>query len=182
MIGLVGRLDPMKGHEVFLRAAARLLEERDDVRFVCVGNGPSEFRDRLESLGRDLGLGGRLLWLPGRREIGSVYNGLDLATSASVFGEGFPNVVGEAMACGTLCVVTAVGDSAAVVGDAGIVVPKGDPVALVDGWRRALSWLMDPARPDGRARVEKEFGLERMVDRTEQALASLVESRGRGKP
>lgn len=180
VIGLVGRLDPMKGHDVFLQAAARFSAERPEVRFVCVGDGPSAARGRLESLGRDLGLADHILWLPARKDLVPVYNALDLATSASIFGEGFPNVVAEAMACGVLCIVTNVGDSAVVVGDAGIVVPRGDPVALVEGWRRGLKLLVDPARPDGRARVEREFGLARLVDRTEQVLATLVGAPGRG--
>jgi glycosyltransferase involved in cell wall biosynthesis len=179
LIGLVGRLDPMKGHDIFLHAAARLAAERPEVKFVCVGDGPDALRTRLEGTGRELGLAGRLSWLPGASDITPLYCAMDLLTSASLFGEGFPNVVGEAMACGVPCVVTDVGDSARVVGETGIVVPHGDPVALASGWRGALDWLDDPARPDPRKRIEREFGLDRMVDRTERALGALLAPRAR---
>ena len=98
----------------------------------------------------------------------AVYNALDLATSASIT-EGFPNVVGEAMACGTPCVVTDVGDSAWIVGDAGIVVPPRRPEALAAGWNTALAGLEDLA-PRARRRIVGHFSVERLVKKTEEAL------------
>jgi glycosyltransferase involved in cell wall biosynthesis len=170
----------MKGHVVFIEAASRLAATRGDVYFLCVGDGPSRIREELEARAARLGLTGRLRFMPARPEVSEVYSALDLLTSASLFGEGFPNVVGEAMACGICCVVTDTGDSALVVGDAGIVVAPGDPGALADGWGRGLAWLDDPGRPDPRRRIETEFGVERLVERTELALVTLVEGKSRG--
>ena len=179
VIGLVGRLDPMKGHDVFLEAAARLAIVRPDVKFVCVGDGPRALRTRLEVMTRKLGLTDRVSWLGGTKDVRSVYNGFDLMTSASLFGEGFPNVIGEAMACGVLCVVTDVGDSARVVGDTGIVVRKGDPAALVGGWLKGLDQLSETSRPDPRERIELEFDLEKLTDTTERVLTGLLARSGR---
>lgn len=174
VIGLVGRIDPMKGHAVFVEAAARLAAERGDVQFLCVGDGDPALRASLISRARELGLEGRLQFFPARREVAPVYQAIDILTSASLFGEGFPNVIGEAMACGLPCVVTDAGDSAAVVGDGGIVVARGDAAALAAGWRRALArGELSPA-PDPRRRIETEFSVERLVARTESALAALV--------
>jgi glycosyltransferase involved in cell wall biosynthesis len=175
LVGLVGRLDPMKDHPTFLRAAALLAREREEVHFACVGNGPPDYRARLEVLGRDLGLEDRLHWLLGRDEVEQVYNALDLLCSASLYGEGFPNVVGEAMACGTPCVVTEVGDAPAVLGGAGKVVPTGDPAALA----KALGELL--ALPSGerqelgrRARrlVQERYSVSRLADHTLEAMAA----------
>ena len=122
LIGQVGRLDPMKDHSTFLKAAALLAHERKDVRFVCVGEGPTGYRDELYSLAKTLGLASRLIWAGSRRDMPAVYNAFDVAVSSSRWGEGLPNVIAEAMACGVPCVVTDVGDSAFVVDKLGVVV------------------------------------------------------------
>jgi glycosyltransferase involved in cell wall biosynthesis len=77
LIGLVGRLDPMKDHPTFLKAAALLAQKRRDVRFACVGGGPTKYRDELHALSVELGLADRLIWANAREEIASVYNALD---------------------------------------------------------------------------------------------------------
>jgi glycosyltransferase involved in cell wall biosynthesis len=175
LVGLVGRIDPMKGHETFLRAGALLAKERDNVRFVCVGNGSSAFRRTLQSLAEQLGLHTRLLWIDSCSNLVEMYNAMDVVTSSSSFGEGFSNVIGEAMACGVPCVVTNVGDSALIVGSTGVVVPPRDSQALAAGW----SQLLDrQAREPGvgilaRTRIIEHFALDRLVEATQAALSRL---------
>src|SRR4029077_8231929 len=72
-----------------------------------------------------------------RRDMSRLFAGVDIATLSSLT-EAFPSVIGEAMACGTPCVVTDVGDSALIVGDAERVVAPGDPDALAEAWRKLL--------------------------------------------
>src|SRR5207253_71467 len=104
-------------------------KERKNVRFVCVGDGPPEYRRTLEALAEQLGLNEFLIWNAARADMSAVYNGLDVLVSSSA-SEGLSNVIAEAMACGVRCVVTDVGDSAWVVGPTGEVVNPKDPVAL----------------------------------------------------
>ncbi len=169
LIGLVGRLHPMKDHPTFLRAAAILSQEREDVRFVCVGDGPADYRRELHALGEELALGQRLIWAGARGDMAAVYNALDVATSSS-YGEGFPNVVGEAMACGVPCVVTDVGDSAWIVGETGVVVPPKNPEALAGGWSASLQRERNEATLKARRRVEENFSVGQMVEQTERAI------------
>ena len=61
---------------------------------------PADYRDELAALARSLGLGDRLVWAGENGNLNAAYNAFDIATLSSAFGEGFPNVVGEAMACG----------------------------------------------------------------------------------
>ena len=176
LIGMVGRFHPMKDHANFLRAAALLVGERDDVCFVCVGNGTASYGNELRRLGDRLGLAGRLVWAGVRKDMSAVYNAFDVMTSSSAYGEGFSNVVGEAMACGVPCVATDVGDSAWIVGETGQVVAAKDPDALANGWREIL--LLSEARRAtlGRAarqRILKEFAPIRLAQRTEDALRRL---------
>lgn len=171
-IGLVARLDPMKGHETFLRAAAQLTATRENLVFVCVGGGPQEYASRLRELAVSLGLGQRIIWAGPRSDIPAALSALDIVSSSSSFGEGFSNSIAEAMACGRPCVVTDVGDSARIVGAAGEVVPPRDPDALADALARMLYRI--EREPDigglARARIANEFSVERMVARSESVL------------
>ncbi len=175
LIGLVGRLDPMKDHPTFLKAAALLHREENGLRFVCVGDGPEPYASGLLSLGKSLGLGSGLIWAGERNDMPSVYNALDLLVSSSS-GEGFPNTVAEAMASGVPCVVTDVGDAARIVGETGVVVPAGDPAALKDGMVAMLRNLdLDGRLPGERARqrILEEYSMETMISKTVEALRSL---------
>ncbi|HHM06440.1 MAG TPA: glycosyltransferase [Gammaproteobacteria bacterium] len=178
LIGLVARLDPMKDHPTFLRATALLATQRDDVRFVCVGDGPADYRRQLLALAAELGVASLLSWRGAVADTPAVYNALDLVTLAS-YGEGFPNVVGEAMACGQPCVVTDVGDAARVVGDCGKVVPPRDPSALVAGWQAVLN-LSDQDRAGlgakARERIVKEYRCQHLIDTSEALLSRLLPS------
>jgi len=169
LFGLVGRLDPMKDHPTFLRAATRLLQEQEDVRFVCVGEGPVDYRRELHALSEELGLSQRLVWAGMRKDMPAVYNALDLATSSS-YGEGFPNVVGEAMACGVPCVVTDTGDSAWIVGETGVVVPPKDPEALAAGWKASLARDRSEVALKARLRIKENFSTRQMAEKTEETI------------
>ena len=92
LIGIVGRLDPMKDHATFLQAAALLLRERQQVRFVCVGDGASDYRAALQDCANVLGLSDRIMWIGMQSQVADVYNALDLLVNSS-YGEGFSNVL-----------------------------------------------------------------------------------------
>jgi glycosyltransferase involved in cell wall biosynthesis len=104
---------------------------------------------------------------------------LDMAVSASSYGEGFPNVLGEAMACGAPCVTTDVGDSALVVGDAGRVVKPNDPEALADAINDLLSLPASARQQLGaaaRARIEAHFSLASVARQYAELYASLAKA------
>jgi len=177
LIGVVGRLDPMKDQETFVRAAGVMGRQRQDVRFVCVGNGSDERRQALERLAEGLGLGKRILWKEAISDVATVYCALDLLTLSSAFGEGFPNVVAEAMACGVPCVVTDVGDSRMIVGETGIIVPARDPAALSKAWSMVLEWNAEKRAlmsRQTRERIVRHFNVDRMVEATLKELEQVA--------
>jgi glycosyltransferase involved in cell wall biosynthesis len=177
VIGCVARLDPMKDHASLLRAAAGFARENPDARFVCVGDGP--LRVELERLANSLALADRVVWVGEIADARAAYNAFDIATLASAFGEGFPNVVGEAMACGIPVAATDVGDVRLVVDAQGEVVPPKDPDALRAAWGRLRQRLArEPSlRAATRDTIVAKYGLEVMVRRTEDILARLVAER-----
>lgn len=182
VVGLVARLHPQKDHATFLRAARILLEHRPGARFVLCGDGVVPADPLLSRLLRETGVGGAAELLGARDDMPAVQSSLDVAASSACGGEGFPNVIGEAMACGVPCVVSDVGDSAEIVGDTGIVVPSGDPAALAAGWERILSLAPgDRARLGMRARrrIETMFDLADVTARYERLYRDLAGDRRR---
>lgn len=183
VVGLVGRVHPMKGHDVFLRAAARLragASAGERYVFVCVGDGDGALRREMERLAGALELGDReLRWLPGRSDPEVVLNGLDLLVSASVASEGTANVVLEAMACGTRCVATDVGDAARIVPpELGIVVPPGNPEVLAAACRSVLRRPFDAEVATRlRRHVVASYATSTMVTRTTEIIEDILAAR-----
>jgi glycosyltransferase involved in cell wall biosynthesis len=176
-IGLVGRLDPMKDHATFLRAVKIFDQKECSVRFVCVGDGKEPYKSEIHFLCRRLGVNGSIIWAGERCDMTAVYNSMDIVTSSSSFGEGFPNVIGEAMACGVPCVVTDIGDSAIIVGETGIVVPPEDPQSLADGWRSMLKRLNDKSysiKEMARARIVSHYNSEIFIQKTSKKFLGLL--------
>ena len=176
LFGLVGRLEPVKDHDTFLEAMARLVERRPRLRVVCVGDGPAETARRLAESPAARALGDRLRWEPAHGDVECVMAALDGLVLSSV-SEGFPNVVGEAMATGTPCVVTDVGDTAMLLADPQRTVSPRDPESLACACERLVK------RPAGersamaagdRRRIVEHFGTERLVRNTSDLLQDVA--------
>ena len=179
LIGLVARLDPIKGHSVFLEAASRLANRDSCVKFVCVGDGPATYRAELQHHAQKLGLEDRLRWAGDRADMPAVQNALDLAVSSSL-SEGLSNAISEAMACGVPCVVSDVGDSAWVVGTTGTIVPPNDPEALADAMGRMVT-AREPDPTTIRRRILDHLSVDALVITTERTLLALCHQ-PTGKP
>lgn len=179
VIGCVARLDEMKDHSNLLHAAAGFARNHPDVRFVCVGGGPPSYADELRALANSLGLRGRVVWAGEIDDVRAAYNAFNIATLSSSFGEGFPNAVGEAMACGVPVVATDVGDARSIVGEFGEIVPPSNPDLLCVGWTRLRARLArDPSlREQVRGAISASYGVEAMLGRTEAILSQLVAGR-----
>lgn len=177
IVGMVARMDPMKDHQTFLRAAERLVQQRDDVRFVCIGDGTPETRASLIEMSKNLNLSEKVIWETGNENIRDVYCALDVMSLSSAYGEGFPNVIGEAMACGVPCVVTDVGDVRQVMGSTGGVVPPGSAAEMAKKWNEMLDALPQRRAAMARAcrrRIVESFSSRKLAARTESVLKTLL--------
>jgi glycosyltransferase involved in cell wall biosynthesis len=147
LVGLVARFDPQKDLPTFIRAAALTRASCPDCRFLLCGRGMDAASPGLWGWITDAGLADAVSLVGPRDDTPRVLTALDVLVSSSAYGEGFPNVIGEAMACGVPCAVTDVGDSGLIVGDTGLTVPPRDSRSLA----AAIQQLLDEGA-DQRAR------------------------------
>lgn len=130
ILGMVGRYDPQKDHSNLLNSLSELRRKKIDFKCLLIGKDLNSSNAVLNSQINELCLTDNIVFLDQRSDIPSVMNALDIHILSSSFGEAFPNVLAEAMACGTPCVTTDVGDAALIVGDTGWVVPPRSSVLL----------------------------------------------------
>jgi glycosyltransferase involved in cell wall biosynthesis len=178
LIGMVARFHPMKDHTNFLQAAAILNHDHPDAHYLLVGLDVNAENHELTSRISTLGLTDYVHLLGERRDIDRILPGFDIATLTSAWGEGFPNVIGEAMACGVPCVVTDIGDSAWVVGDTGIAVAPRNPQALANAWMQMLE--LNPQEREhlgcaARQRIEENFTLPTIVEQYEELYSNVLQ-------
>jgi glycosyltransferase involved in cell wall biosynthesis len=177
VILLPARYHAMKDHTTFLAAAARFAEVRPEARFVLAGDGIEPGNRALATSIAESGLADRLLLLGKRRDLPAIYPIADIVTLSSAFGEGFPNVLGEAMSCAIPCVATDVGAAAEIIGEAGVVVPPRDPAALAAAWERLAAltpgnWCALGAA--ARARIVEQYGLTAIIAQYEALYQTIV--------
>jgi glycosyltransferase involved in cell wall biosynthesis len=164
---LMARFDPLKDHTTFLRAAAKLLASTSDTHFVLVGAGVDGDNPELTGVIDALGISASVHLLGERPDAAKITAAFDIATCSST-GEGFPNIIGEAMACGVPVVTTDVGDARLIVGDTGIVVAVSNPDALAKGWQSVLDRKGDGIAEMGeraRARISELYDINGIAER-----------------
>lgn len=171
VVGMVGRLTPIKGHPLFLKAMARVARVYPNVKIQIIGDASKpQYKEELQMLTRRLGLSQTVEYLGTRYDIPALMAGMSVLVAPSVGEEAFGRVVIEAGACGVPVVATRLGGFVDILEHDrdGLLVPPDDPRVLADAVIRLLKEV-ETARAFARAlreKVEKQFGLERMFDRT----------------
>jgi len=176
VIGMTARYDPMKDHGNFLLAAGKINSALPDVRFVLIGKGVDENNSDITRMIKKSGLDGKVYLLGERNDLQNIYPAFDIFTLTS-FGEGFPNVLGEAMACGIPCVATNTGDSAELIDNTGKIVPPRNHDAMAQAWMEMLLLSHDQRVEFGlraRKRVKDRYSIDNIVQRYETLYSELL--------
>jgi glycosyltransferase involved in cell wall biosynthesis len=179
-VGIVGRLQPWKGQEIFLRAAARLAEAQADIRFMVVGGAilgwEGSYPDDLRHLAADLGIADRVFFAGHQADMHPWYDALDVVVHAS-FGEPFGLVLVEAMALGKPLVATNLGGPLEIIedGTSGLLVPPGDPEQLAEAVERVLAdRMLASSLSRGAVERAKAFTEERMAEGFADLLKAVI--------
>ena len=177
LVGLIGRFDPQKNHAGFLKAADELHRRMPQVHFVMAGKRVDSNNTALMQSVAAAGLVSNVHLLGLREDMPKLMAALDVLASCSAYGEGFPNVLGEAMACGVPCVVTDVGDSIDIVGDTGRGVEPHDMQGLAIALEELLT--LPPAEraalgERARERVAAHFEIGKVVQRYQEFYELLL--------
>jgi glycosyltransferase involved in cell wall biosynthesis len=180
LVATVGDLNPLKGHEELLRAAARLVQRFDDVDFVIVGSDQTrkrKYRAHLESIVKELEFGNRIHFVDWVDDLAGFLKSIEVFVSASR-SESFGLAILESMACGTPVVATRTGGAQELIGDekAGLLVNIGDSAALANAISRLLEdpVLATEIAAEALVRARTNFGLDQMVTGTEEVYAEAI--------
>jgi glycosyltransferase involved in cell wall biosynthesis len=185
VVGRIGRYHPQKDYRGFVETARIVAGQRPDARFVLAGHHVDEGNRELAGWIGEAGLRDRCILLGARRDIARVIPALDVLVSSSAFGEGFPNIIAEAMACEVPCVATDVGDSAEIIGCQELITAPGDYPALARAALGLLGRSSAERRGAGEAarrRVAARFALDVMIDSYESLYAEVLGMHGENAP
>ncbi|MGB3797864.1 MAG: glycosyltransferase [Alteraurantiacibacter sp.] len=164
-IACIARLHPMKDHARLVEAVAAARQRGCDIHLVMVGHGLEEPHTDLQQLIESRLPGNRISTCGARFDVADWLGGMDLLAVPSAWGEAFPNVIGEALACEVPVVATDVGDSARIVAEHGLIIPPNDTRAMTEA---ILAMAARPAAERkemgraGRDRVVQDFALEKI--------------------
>lgn len=166
VIARFGRFDPQKDYKNFVSAAGELQSPNKDVWFLLAGENITHENTELKQLINECRAPEKFILLGKRTDLPDLYQAVDIMVSSSL-GEGFPNVVAEAMACEVPCVVTDVGESGRLIGDTGRVVPKKDMNKLAKACLELIDVGSIERRKLGaaaRSRIVSFYSMDRSVE------------------
>jgi glycosyltransferase involved in cell wall biosynthesis len=176
VVGLIGRFDPMKGHDRFADIFRRVLDDVPDCRALVVGAHSESQARTLLSTFDNLGIVDRLTLVDEVAHPANTFNACSVIALPS-YSEGFPNVLAEALACGVPTVAFDVGDARQISGSLCPVVEQNDMEAFSSA---LVDCLRNPPEADLLARhIEQTYSLETLAQATAQLLQDLVDDQGR---
>jgi glycosyltransferase involved in cell wall biosynthesis len=176
VIGCLARFHPAKGHDNFINAAAIVVKNRPDVKFMIAGSDCDAKNIKLNGWIKEHYLQDSFVLLGERHDVAACLSSMDIFCMPSLT-EAFPIALGEAMAMGLPCVATNVGDTAILVGDTAILVPAQDAQALAQGLLDVINLSEKQRHQMGlrsKERVVAEFSIDTTCKRYDNVYSALL--------
>lgn len=179
VFGCVARYDPLKNHRGLIESFASVHQQHPGSRLVLVGPGIAADNVQLRSDLERCRVRDAVVLLGESNDVPALLSAMDAFCLVST-AEGFPNALGEAMACGRVCITTDVGDAALLVGHEGWVIPPGEPAVLTATMQSVIAMSAAERKALGlraRARIVESFTIERVGERYAALYRALLRSR-----
>ncbi len=179
LVAMVARSHPMKDHATAIEAVGRARAAGHDIHLLLAGAGTEALPAKVRAAYANWIPSDRLTLAGDRRDVAEWLPGCDIIVLSSAWGEGFPNILGEAMAAGVPCVATDVGDSKVIVGDGGMCVPNGEPEAMATAIVTLCQAGTDGRREigvRGRYRILTQYALPAISERYTRLYESVLRS------
>jgi len=180
VIGMLGRYHEVKSYPTFLKAIRIVQSKRKSVKALLAGTHINNQNSELRQIIQELRLEDKVICLGELKEPSNFFSGIDIFCSVSAWGESFPNVLGEAMACGIPCVATRLGDIPDILGKGGLLIQPKDSEALAE----QIIKLIDCGEPgrlkiglEGRKRIIEHFTIDRIAKAYEDLYEGLCEQK-----
>lgn len=176
LLGHVARYHPMKDHQGFIHAVIMLLRKHPALKVILVGREVEQHTANLLE-GLPDNILSKIQFLGERADVYDLMQAMDILCLNSAWGEGFSNVLGEAMSFGIPCIATDIADNAEIAGQPGLIVPPSDPVKLSS----AISTLVELSFEErnilgkqARKRIEERYSMQANTKIYENAYSEIL--------
>ena len=167
VVGVLGRFHPQKNHNLAIKACSLAIKKGVDIKLHLAGSGITIDEPELKNSIREHSMEKFTRLFGALKDVRVFFNEIDVLLLPSKFGEGFPNVLAEAMASGVPCISTSIGDSKKIIGDTGWVLTTQKPKEIVLALKEIIemkknkSWLK--MKNAARKRIEQNFSISKMI-------------------
>jgi glycosyltransferase involved in cell wall biosynthesis len=180
IVGVLGRFHPQKNHDLAIKACSIAISKNINLKLYLAGTGMTTDKSELNKSIRKHRMENFTEFFGALKDVRVFFKEIDVLLLPSKFGEGFPNVLAEAMAYGIPCIATSIGDSEKIIGQSGWVVPNQKPKEIVSAFeeiiemRKNKSWLK--IKNTARKRIEKNFSISKMITSYSKCWKDIFES------
>ena len=169
VVAAVGRFDPQKDHLSLLKAINTLNIDKYQIVAIFIGKGLNNMNLNILNYIKDKKLLNKCFLLDSRDDISSILNDIDIFVLPSLYGEGFPNVLAEAMSSECFCITTDVGDSKLIIDNNDWVVEPGNYLSLANTIKKAIlikktnHILWNDIKSKNRKIIIENYSLNKMI-------------------